>query len=119
MIYSIHTNHSVKVRFLPDAEPPEITLTGSRKTDGSWTMKKEYAELKISIIEHPVKPLEIGSYVLFKSVNGSWVFLQIYDTGGEHTYIDIPIKTGEKVYYKVVAYVRDGSRATESEILEL
>ncbi len=119
IIQSVHTNHSVKVRFLPDAYPPEITLSGIRKTDGSWTMKKEFAEIKISIIEHPFKPLEIGSYVLFKSVNGKWKFLQIFETGGEHTYIDIPLITGEKEYYKVVAYVLDGSRATESEILEL
>ncbi|KAF5434668.1 Beta-propeller repeat-containing protein, partial [Candidatus Methanophagaceae archaeon] len=119
VIYNIREDHEVFITFKRIKYPPVLSLTGERKTERSWIITKDFAELHISITEHETDPVEVLKYVLYKSISGIWAEKASYNASGSYTFIDKYINKNEKSSYKLTALSPEGEVITETEILIL
>jgi len=118
MIYNIERDHEVKITFKKILYPPELSLTGVRKTDGAWIIKRDYIELNILMVEHE-NPMVVDEFVLYKNVSGVWIKVKSYEAAGSYSYREKYFKTGESVSYKLSAIAPDGSVIVETSVLAL
>jgi len=118
ILYDIDRDHDVKITFKKILYPPELSLTGVRKTDGAWIIKRDYIELNISMVEHE-SPMVVEEFLLYKNVSGVWIKMKSYETAGSYHYSEKYFKTGESVSYKLSAVAPDGSVIVETSVLTL
>ncbi|MEN8221823.1 MAG: hypothetical protein ABFR36_01080, partial [Acidobacteriota bacterium] len=118
VINNIKEVHNVVVSFRHVSYPPALAITGERKTERAWILTKDYAELNISITEHPENPTPVASYLLLKKLNGSWTTLQSFGPG-THSFRDTVLQKGITAKYKLTAVSAAGTLVVESAILTL
>ncbi|MEN8223630.1 MAG: SBBP repeat-containing protein, partial [Acidobacteriota bacterium] len=115
VIKNITEDHRVEITFKRILYPPVLSLTGERKTEKAWIIKKDYTELNISITEDEY-PMVVAAYTLFKKVNGTWVGIKNFSGPGSYEYTEKYIKSGESVSYKLAAIAPDGTVISESSL---
>ncbi|MEN8154548.1 MAG: SBBP repeat-containing protein [Acidobacteriota bacterium] len=118
VINNVKEVHNVVVTFKQKSYPPTLTLTGERKTERAWIITKDYAELNISITEHPENPTPVASYNLLKNVNGTWTTLQSFSPGTS-SFTDTAVQKDISAQYKLSAVTPEGTVIAESGVLTL
>jgi hypothetical protein len=113
---NVQEDHTVVVTFRHIIYPPTLTLTGERKTERAWIIKRDYSVLTILIEEHPTYPKEVSKFILYKRENGEWKELKSYTSSGIYTYLDKFLDTGASVLYRLTAFASDGSIVIETTL---
>ena len=116
MIHNVRENHEVVVTFAPDLYAPTILLNAVRKTERAWIIRKDYAEVGITISEHPAYPIPVSKYILYRLDNGSWIQISQYNSAGSYTYIDKFLEKGKPFSYKMSALDSNGAIVSESNV---
>lgn len=119
IVPSVNEDHMVEVYFRLIRYPPELLLTGTRTTDNSWLIEKEFASLTATITEHETHPMEVKAYILYKYINGEWKEITRFTGTGVHTWEDKFLMKDGEAKYILKAIAPDGTVLAESDILIL
>ena len=118
IICNVQEDHNVEISFQLKTYPPQLLLSGSRKTESSWIIEKDYIELDISIIKNE-RPMDVSEIILYKSTSEIWVEAAKYNGPGTYDHSEKFISKDTKIKFKLTAFAPDGSIASESKILSL
>ncbi len=119
VIVNVNEDHFVDVYFRLIQFPPELILSGVRTSDSAWIIKKEFADLTATIVEHQTSPMDVKSYNIYKYVNGEWKIITGFTGPGTYKFADKFLTPGVEEKYILKAIAPDGSVVAESDILIL
>jgi len=118
IISNIGEDHKVEIIFKKILYPPQLVLTGIRKTERAWIISKDYIEMKLDVIEHE-SPMATSAFILYKSEKGIWSEVKRYSTAGTYKYTEKYFKADESVSFKFSAMSPNGAIIAETNILTL